>query len=70
MAKYRNRVRIVKGRDGRLRYYKGDGLSFFRIGEDKAIHGLKTGAYKLWDRTVPKPKRESQAAALIRRRGW
>ena len=50
-------IRIVKGRDGRLRYYKGDGLHFARIGEDKALKGLASKEYRLWERSMAKPKR-------------
>ena len=52
----RNFIKIVKGRNGRLYYYRGDGLWFGRIGEDEAIKGLKSKKYRLWGRFVPKPK--------------
>ena len=50
-------IRIVKGRGSGLRYYKGDGLHFRRIGEDKAIKGLASKEYRLWERAMAKPKR-------------
>lgn len=52
-----NRIKIVKGRKGRLYYYLGDGLWFGRISEDKALKGLASKKYHLWGRFVPKPKR-------------
>ena len=52
----RNRIKIVKGRNDRLYYYRGDGLWFGRIGETKALKGLASGEYTLWERAMPKPR--------------
>ena len=52
MARY-TRVKIVKGKKGLL-YYLGDGLWFGRISEDKALDGLRSGKYSLWERKISK----------------
>lgn len=49
------RIKIIKGRSGKLLYYIGDGLRFNRITETKAINGLADKKYSLWDRCVPQP---------------
>jgi len=47
------RVKVIKGKN-RLYYYIGDGLHFHIISEKKALAGLKSGAYSLWERNISK----------------
>lgn len=49
----RTRIKKVISKKGRLMYYLGDGLWFGRISKEKAENGLQSGAYTLWETTVP-----------------
>jgi len=55
------KVKVVKGKSG-LFYYLGDGISFHRISESKALEGLRSGKYKLWERKITKGWAKSKRA--------
>jgi hypothetical protein len=43
------RIKIVHAKNGKLLYYIGDGFWFGRTSEKKALDGLASGKYQMWE---------------------